>query len=292
MACVVRAGPRRRAGAVVFGPHVSYLAPGVARSRDIFHVLRLGLKRGILERRRVGRRALALAGRGRRNLAGGVHRLGLHVACVVRTNPRRRHSAVVHRPLVGRRTPDMAGGVDILHVLRLGREGFVCERRRVGRRALALASCRLLDLADGIHRLNLHVARVVLAHASRRHRAVVRCPFVGRLAPIVARRRKLHISRVVAARAGIVGLPADLRARGRLALVVNQIVAQSFHLAGLDVRRVVGTDALLLALLGAGRSLRHRPVSPIVAKGRDRIGLGLGRERSVGEGRCPGLAAV
>ena len=100
------------------------------------------------------------------------------------------------------------------------------------------------------------MARVLAAHARGRHAAVVRSPFVGRLAPIVARRRKLRISGVITARASVIGTPTDLRARGRLALVVDQIVAQSRNGLGFGIRvrvflegnrRRVGTFASSIA---------------------------------------------
>ena len=85
---------------------------------------------------------------------------------------------------------------------------------------------------------------------------------------IVAQRRELHVSRVVAAGAGIVGVPADLRAGRGFRFVVDEIVAERGNLASLeDV--TAGADALFFSGLGAGRRRRLRPVTEVVAQSRD-----------------------
>ena len=153
---------------------------------EVLHRLGLGLKGGVGEGRRVGGLTLRLTSRGLRDRTGGVHRLGLSVRGVVLAYARRRHAGVVRRPGVGGSVPVVTQGVEVLHRLGLGLKRSVGEGRRVSGLALLHASSRLRDRTGGVHRLGLSVRGVVLAHTSRRHRAVVRRPLVGGSVPVVA----------------------------------------------------------------------------------------------------------
>ena len=80
----------------------------------------------------------------------------------------------------------MAEGRNVGFRLRLGLERFVPEHRRPGRLARGIAGRRLRDLGRRRRRLGLHVLRIVLAHAGRRHGTVVVGPLVADFAPLVA----------------------------------------------------------------------------------------------------------
>ena len=82
----------------------------------------------------------------------------------------------------------------------------------------------------------------------------------------------LLVGRVVASGAGHVVRPAGLGTGRGLALVLNQIVAQSFHRLGLGL---AADGALVhpLAGLDAGGLAVHDPVAPGVARSRNRLGL-------------------
>ena len=96
----------------------------------------------------------------------------------------------------------MAQGVDVLHRPGLDRERAVGEGRGIGGLPLRLAGRCLCDRSGGVHRFGLHVRGVVLAHALRRHRAVVRSPGVGGSVPIVTKCRDRNSLRVCYFRAG------------------------------------------------------------------------------------------
>ena len=84
---------------------------------------------------------------------------------------------------------------------------------RVGTRCLAAAvGCLVVDL--------------VAAAAFMPMRGTVRRPFFG---PIMAERFDLHISRVIAAGTGIVGIPTDFGTRRRFCFVMLKIMAESFE---------------------------------------------------------------
>ena len=96
---IVRAGSGRRHGAVVGGPDVARLAPGMAGGGDRF-ALGLRLEGLVLESRCPGLRAGLLAGRGLRDHAGGAHGLGDRVMADGALR-RRGAGAVVISPDVG-----------------------------------------------------------------------------------------------------------------------------------------------------------------------------------------------
>lgn len=66
---------------------------------------------------------------------------------------------------------------------------------------------------------------------------------------------QLHIGGVVAAGAGIIGLPADLRAGSGLGLVVDQVVVVWIYIAGIvEIYLVfaIGTDLVIFSRGCAG----------------------------------------
>ena len=87
--------------------------------------------------------------------------------------------------------PGMAQRIDVLHFLRLRSKRCIRERRRVRRLALAFAGRRRRHFARRIDCLGLYVALIIPADTSRRYRAVISRPLIGRVAPSMARRRDL-----------------------------------------------------------------------------------------------------
>ena len=72
---------------------------------------------------------------------------------------------------------------------------------------------------------------------------------------IMSQRRQLFISTMVAAGAGIVGLPADFGAGSRLGLVVDQVVVVWIYIAGVIGTYLVcaiGTDLVIFSRRCAG----------------------------------------
>ena len=99
---------------------------------------------------------------------------------------------VVTRPGEARELPIVVQSFRLIDDLGLGLEGRVLEGRGVSCLARFFAGRGLGDLARRVHGLGLDVRLIVLAHAGRRHRAVVLRPHVGDFAPIVADRVGVH----------------------------------------------------------------------------------------------------
>ena len=173
----------------------------------------------------------------------------------------------------------MAQGVDVLHRLGLGRKRSVGEGRRVGRLALRFAGRCLRDRAGGVHRLGLHMARVVLAYALRRHAAVVRCPLVGGSFPIMIGGRQDF---GLAVRVG-------LAAKGHGRRVYNGTVRLASGLCphlGNGSGRALHMAAVVLAGKGRGGCSITSPAPPrqliVVAGGRNCYSLAVAYRLSAG----------
>ena len=259
------AGEERKRGIISVRPGPDRFAVAVGQLGDLFR-LRLSLKGGILECRRIFRLSRCRAGGWDLDASGGPDRLRLHMVRIVGAGPRRRHAAVVRRPFVVHRAPGMPCGRNLLG-LRLLLKGGILKDCRIFRLSRCRAGGWDLDASGGLDRLRLHMARIVGAGPRRRHAAVVCGPDVVHRAP---------------------GMPCGRNLLGLRLLLKGGILkdCRIFRLSrcragGWDLDASGGLDRLRLhmaRIVGAGPRRRHAAVvrtpdvvyrTPGMACGRD-----------------------